>query len=110
MFAVRIRNFQFGMMLATALLVSLWPAAGRAYTDDQQQACMGDAFRVCGAEIPDIERVRLCMSRNKAQLSPGCRAQFRSGPEAVASGAAERPLGFRAKARKYRRSARSRED
>jgi hypothetical protein len=109
MFAIRTRNFQFGLMLATALLVSLWPAAGRAYTDDQQQACMGDAFRVCGAEIPDIERVRLCMSRNKAQLSPGCRAQFRSGPEAAASGAAERPLGFRAKARKYRSSARSRE-
>jgi hypothetical protein len=43
MFAFRTRNFQFGLMLATALLVSLWPAAGRAYTDDQQQACMGDA-------------------------------------------------------------------
>lgn len=105
MFAAGTRSFQIGLTLAAALWVSLWPAASRAYTDDQQQACMGDAFRVCGAEIPDVERVRLCMSRNKAQLSPGCRAQFRAGPEA----AAERPVGFRAKARRYRRAARSRE-
>ena len=105
MFATGARNFQIGLMLAAAVLVSLWPAASRAYTDDQQQACMGDAFRVCGAEIPDVERVRICMSRNKSLLSPGCRAQFRGGPEA----AAERPIGFRAKARKYRGAARSRD-
>jgi hypothetical protein len=103
MFAAGTRNFEVGVMLAAALWVSLWPTASRAYTDDQQQACMGDAFRVCGAEIPDVERIKLCMSRNKAQLSPGCRAQFRAGPEA----AAERPIGFRAKVKKYRRSARS---
>jgi hypothetical protein len=103
MLAAGSRNFRIGAMLAAALWVSLWPAASLAYTDDQQQACMSDAFRVCGAEIPDVERIKLCMSRNKAQLSPGCRAQFRTGPEA----AAERPIGFRAKVKKYRRSARS---
>src|SRR6476620_8988533 len=105
MFTAGTRSFQIGLMLAAALWVSLWPAASRAYTDDQQQACMGDAFRVCGAEIPDIECVRMCMSRNKALLSPGCRAQFRAGSDA----AAERPIGFRAKARKYRRAAGSRD-
>src|SRR3981081_2726906 len=103
MFAMGARNFRIGLMLAAAVLVSLWPAASRAYTDDQQQACMGDAFRVCGAEIPDVERIKLCMSRNKAQLRPGCRAQSRGGSQA----AAERAIGLRAKARKYRRSARS---
>src|SRR3982074_818849 len=106
MFAKGARSFQIGLMLAAAVLVLLWPATSRAYTDDQQQACMGDAFRVCGAEIPDVERVRLCMSRNKALLSPGCRAQFRAGPE----DATERPFIFRAKARRYRRSARSRDE
>jgi hypothetical protein len=100
------RNFQIGLILAAALWVTLWPAASQAYTDDQQQACMGDAFRVCGSEIPDIERVKMCMSRNKSLLSPGCRAQFRAGPDA----GDERPIGYRAKARKYRRAARSRED
>src|SRR6476661_385693 len=100
MFAIETRSFQIRLMLAAALGALLWPATSGAYTGDQQQACMGDAFRVCGAEIPDVERVRLCMSRNKSLLSPGCRAQFRAGSDA----AAERPIGFRAKARKYRRA------
>ena len=95
MLAARIRNFQFSLMLATALFVSLWPAASRAYTDEQQQACMGDAFRLCGAEIPDVARVGACMNRNKSQLSPGCRAHFRPEP-AAARGAAHRPPSIRA--------------
>ena len=112
------RNSQFGLMLATALFVSLWPAASRAYTDEQQQACMGDAFRLCGGEIPDVERVRACMNRSKSQLSPGCRVHFRPNPEAVPV-AAQRPLSIRAagsrqhvsaKQRKSKKSARSREE
>jgi hypothetical protein len=81
--AVRSRNFQFGLMLATALSVSLWPAASRAYTPEEQQACSGDAFRLCSAEIPDVDRVTICMVRNKSQLSPGCRVFFRPEPEAA---------------------------
>jgi hypothetical protein len=81
--AVRSGNFQLGLLLATALAVSLWPAAGRAYTPEQQQACSGDAFRLCGAEIPDVDRVTICMVRNKSQLSPGCRMFFRPDPEPV---------------------------
>jgi hypothetical protein len=37
--------------------------------------------KICGAEIPDVDRVTVCMIRNKAQLSPGCRVFFRPGPE-----------------------------
>ncbi len=95
MFGAGIRNFQFALMLATALSVSLWPAASRAYTDEQQQACTGDAFRLCGAEIPDVARVSACMNRNKSQLSPGCRVHFRPEP-AAARIAARRPLSIRA--------------
>lgn len=118
MIVVRARNSQFGLMLATALFVSLWPAASRAYTDEQQQACMGDAFRLCGGEIPDVERVRACMNRSKSQLSPGCRVHFRPDPEAV-SVAGQRPLSIRAagsrkhvsaKQRRPKKSARSREE
>ena len=47
--AVRSRNFHVGLLLATALSVSLWPAASRAYTPEQEQACSGDAFRLCGS-------------------------------------------------------------
>jgi len=83
MFAVRSRKFQLGLMLATALSVSMWPAASQAYTPEQQQACSDDAFRLCSAEVPDVDRVTVCMVRNKSQLSPGCRVYFRSEPEAA---------------------------
>lgn len=86
-------------MLATALSVSMWSTASQAYTPEQEQACTGDAFRLCSAEIPDVERVTACMARNKSQLSPPCRAQFRAGPEPdeVAAGA---PTSIRPVARK----------
>jgi len=81
--AVRSRKFQLGLMLATALAVSVWPAASRAYTPEEQQACSGDAMRLCSAEIPDVDRITVCMIRNKSQLSPGCRVFFRQEPEAA---------------------------
>lgn len=77
----RDRNLQFGSFLAAALAVSAGSAAAQSYTAEQQQACTGDAFRLCGSDIPDIDRITACMIRNKSQLSPPCRAQFRSGPE-----------------------------
>jgi hypothetical protein len=98
MLAVQSGNFQFGLMLAAALAVSVMPTGGaQAYTQDEQQACSGDAFRLCSAEIPDVDRVTVCMIRNKSQLSPGCRVFFRE-PEretAVTPVAAARPLSIR---------------
>jgi hypothetical protein len=64
-----------GVILAIGL--GAWPATGWSYTADQQQACMGDAFSLCGSEIPDVQRVTACMVRKQAQLSPGCRVYFR---------------------------------
>lgn len=81
-------------MFATTLSFLLWPTAGRAYTADEQAACSGDAFRLCSAEIPDVDRVTVCMIRNKSRLSPGCRVFFRPDPE-VAPAAAGRPLSLR---------------
>ena len=69
------------MLLAGVLSVSIGPAAGQSYTPEQEQACTGDAFRLCSSDIPDIGRVTACMVRNKSQLSPPCRAQFRPDPE-----------------------------
>jgi hypothetical protein len=93
--AVRSRNFRLSLMLATALSVSMLPTAGRAYTPEQQQACSGDAFRLCSAEIPDVDRVTVCMIRNKSQLSPGCRVFFRPEPEpSVTPIATGRPLSI----------------
>ena len=77
MFAIQSRKFQLGLMLATALSVSMLPGVGQAYTQEEEQACSGDAFRLCGPEIPDVDRVTACMVRKQDQLSPGCRVYFR---------------------------------
>jgi hypothetical protein len=82
--AASFRNFRFSLMLVTALSCSaLWSEASHAYTFEEQQACSGDAFRLCSSEIPDVERVTACMVQNREQLSPGCRVFFRA-PQADA--------------------------
>jgi hypothetical protein len=94
MFAVQSRICQFGLMLAVALAASLLPTAGQAYTPEQQQACTPDAFRLCGDAIPDVDRITLCMMRNRSQLSPGCRAFFRAPepPPVVTSVSVRKPV------------------
>lgn len=80
-------GLHLGLALAASLsFSSMLPTAADAYTADQQQACTGDAFQFCSSEIPDVDRVTVCMIRNKERLSPGCRAFFRPGPEPVAEG------------------------
>ena len=103
---VQLRSVQFGLMLT--LSVSLWSQPGRAYTPEQEQACTSDAFRLCSAEIPNVDRVTACMVRNKAQLSPPCRAQFRSGPEPeeIAAAPAGRPMAIKPVPRKSTKVAR----
>jgi hypothetical protein len=94
---IRGRIFQFGLLLAATLSVSIGPAAAQSYTAEQQQACTGDAFRLCSSDIPDVDRITACMIRNKSQLSPPCRAQFRSGPEPgeISARSAGRPTVIR---------------
>ena len=45
-----------------------------AFSSEAQQMCTGDAMRLCGHEVPNIQRITACMARNRAQVSPGCRA------------------------------------
>jgi hypothetical protein len=90
---VRSTICQSGLLLAMVLSASLLSPAAHAYTPEQQQACTGDAFRLCGDAIPDVDRVTVCMIRNRAQLSPGCRVYFRSPePEAAPVTIARRPV------------------
>jgi hypothetical protein len=81
MFASRFTHFPLGAIAATSLVFAVLPSAGYGYTPEQQQACSGDAFRLCSSDIPDVDRITACMIRNKSQLSPGCRVFFRAGPE-----------------------------
>jgi hypothetical protein len=85
MVATRSGDFQLGLMLA-ALAVLVLPTAAEAYTPEGRQACTGDAFRLCIAEIPNVDRVRACLHRNKAQLSPGCRGFISPGAHRPAPG------------------------
>jgi hypothetical protein len=87
----RSRIFQIGILLATATSMAMLSSAARAYTPEEEQACTGDAFRLCSSEIPDVNRVTACMVRLRSQLSPGCRAFFRDSEPAVTPVVARKP-------------------
>ena len=54
--------------------IAFQTSPGLAFSSEAQQMCSGDAMRLCSSEIPDIPRITACMVRNKAQVSPACRA------------------------------------
>jgi len=58
------------LALTLALVVFL-PTAALAQSQDEQNACMNDAFQVCGHAIPD--RVAACLSENFNRISMPCR-------------------------------------
>jgi hypothetical protein len=52
-------------------------------TIEQQMACTPDVFRLCGAAIPDENRIVACLQANAVQLSAPCRAVFESSDSAA---------------------------
>ena len=50
--------------------------AGAQGTPEQRAACQGDAERLCGQYVPDIDRITACMKQNRRNLSPRCRIFF----------------------------------
>lgn len=100
------RTFSFAVVSVIALAAALLPTRGEAYSQDQQSACTPDAFRLCSSDIPDVDRITVCMIRNKAQLSPACRAFFRQGPEPEETVAqpARRPVAAARKPAKLRKA------
>jgi len=56
------------------------PARSEEYqgTMEQQIACTPDVFRLCGEQIPDVNRIVACLRQNTLQLSGPCRAVFES--------------------------------
>ena len=60
------------IVLAAAFLV-LAPVAVTAETQEEQQACMNDAFNICGQAIPDRDRVAACLTQNLNRISSACR-------------------------------------
>ena len=43
-------------------------------SQQEQEACMDDAFKFCGPAIPDRERVFYCLVQNKTVIAPKCLA------------------------------------
>jgi hypothetical protein len=72
------RSFACLAVLTGLAVVTFAPAPAAAQgTPEQRAACSGDAQRLCGQFIPDVDRITACMSRNRRHLSPGCRRVFR---------------------------------
>jgi len=69
-------------MLALALSTGSLLVQGIAIAQDnrgtmeQQMACTPDVFRLCGAQIPDADRIVTCLRSNTPLLSEPCRAVF----------------------------------
>jgi hypothetical protein len=66
--------YLLSLAVAVALAVTNGSTVGHAFTADQQRLCTGDAFRLCGSEIPSIERIIACMRQHLAELSQPCRS------------------------------------
>ncbi len=56
-----------------SICLSLVPAAASAESYEERQACMNDAFSVCGYAIPDRDRVAACLAQNLNRISIACR-------------------------------------
>lgn len=62
-------------ILAGLFLVSA-PAAAQG-TAEERSACMGDAFRFCAGDIPDVPKIEACLGSKRGELSPACQAEFK---------------------------------
>ena len=78
------------------VVASAVPAAAQTQRDLQERYCTGDAFRLCGAEIPDEARIVACMARQRRLLSPPCLAVFDdSDPASAARAKPSKPMQLR---------------
>jgi len=69
------RTIRVALFSAIAAAVTALSASpGPALASDAQQMCTGDAMRLCGHEIPNVQRITACMHKQRANVSAGCRA------------------------------------
>ena len=72
-FTNTVRKAGLALVLA-ASFSAVASTSGFAFSAEAQQMCTGDAFRLCGSEIPNISKITACMMKQRANLSSGCRA------------------------------------
>lgn len=69
-------------IVRTAVVAALLASSSAAFAQgapEQRSACMGDAFRYCSSDIPNVSRVTACMKANFSKLSPACKTVFLKG-------------------------------
>src|SRR5580658_4645492 len=65
---------------AFALFLSAETSAIAQGTEQQREACTPDVFRLCGAYIPDADRITACLRGNGPRLSQPCYDVFFPAP------------------------------
>jgi hypothetical protein len=60
--------------ITVGLTIAVLCSIAVAETSEERQACIGDAFRVCWAAIPNRNEVFLCLMGNRGRLNYACRA------------------------------------
>jgi hypothetical protein len=68
------RTSKIALLFAIASAATALSARPSLAFSEAQQMCTGDAMRLCGHEVPNVQRITACMVRHRAQVSPGCRA------------------------------------
>ena len=66
------------MLAASALTFGMLTTGALAHTAEQEQMCTGDAMRLCGEFIPNVDRITACMVQKYSQLSDGCKSVFQA--------------------------------
>jgi hypothetical protein len=87
------------VMLIACAIGFLAPAFSQEYrgTMEQQMACTPDVWRLCAAQIPDVNRIVACLKQNNSQLSEHCRAVFSDSSASVPPSPEPRVGGDRAR-------------
>ena len=77
---MRTQRIVLGLAIAIGSVGINAPASSQEYRGsyEQQMACTPDVWRLCGAAIPDVDRIVACLRQNTPNLSDGCRAVFQS--------------------------------
>jgi hypothetical protein len=69
-----------GSMAALAFFLCAETSASAQGTQQERDACTPDVFRLCGAYIPDADRITACLRSAGPQLSRPCYDVFFPAP------------------------------
>ena len=59
--------------LAAALMLAFLSSQAIAQSQDDQQACEGDVYDLCGDKIPDQDEIVACLRKQWSKVSKQCR-------------------------------------